>query len=164
MQITTREIADERLHTVIYPVADVIRTDAIPSPARLSDPYQDLERAMQERIEAKLQQRVAVAGIWSHQSSEIGFRGKRSVCDSQAPPAKRLRRRPDSPAVRTATPGHGTGSAARHSAHWANRPAQKSEERRPDQRQPSVGGSKWPRGGSVAAVESRSAIPSAGGT
>lgn len=60
MQITTREIADERLHTVIYPVADVIRTDVIPSPARLSDPYRDLERAMRERIEAKLQQPVAV--------------------------------------------------------------------------------------------------------
>ena len=60
MQITTRDIADERLHTVIYPVADVIRTDIIPSPARLSDPYRDLERAMQERIEAKLQQPVAV--------------------------------------------------------------------------------------------------------
>ncbi|SFJ41721.1 VIT domain-containing protein [Planctomicrobium piriforme] len=60
LRVTTETEADELLETRIYPVADLIRTDQLPTPELLSSPYRDADRAFNEKVRKALQQPVSV--------------------------------------------------------------------------------------------------------
>ncbi|MFO1095632.1 MAG: hypothetical protein U0992_20355 [Planctomycetaceae bacterium] len=61
LRITTKDVADNHLVTLVYPVADVVRTDLLPSPQWFSDPFRDMDRAMHERVRAKLERPISVS-------------------------------------------------------------------------------------------------------
>lgn len=58
--ITSFNRGQERMGTRIYPVGDLLRTDILPPPTRLSNPLLDREEFARRRIEARLQQPISV--------------------------------------------------------------------------------------------------------
>ena len=58
--ITTKEAAEQRLTTEVYPVADLMLTDRVADRGLLADPYMDCEAAARARIRAKLQRPIRV--------------------------------------------------------------------------------------------------------
>jgi len=60
LEITSVADADERLETRLYPVVDLVRTDHLPDPIQLVNPYVDTDRAFFERAQKALQKKVTV--------------------------------------------------------------------------------------------------------
>ncbi len=60
LRIATSTECESTPLTHIYPVVDLVRTDVLPAPARLSNPFLDLERETQQRITARLKHPVTV--------------------------------------------------------------------------------------------------------
>jgi len=59
-RITTSNKSCERMQTKMYPVGDLLRTDILPPPMRLSNPLLDREELARRRIEARLRQPITV--------------------------------------------------------------------------------------------------------
>ena len=60
MEVTTHADAQEQLTTRVYPVGDLIRTDGLPGPGWLANPYLDRAESIRDRIERKLKMPLSV--------------------------------------------------------------------------------------------------------